>query len=67
MDTSHFPPVIMSPQDVVQASLAALQLGETVCIPGLPDPSLVGQVLQAQARLLEHARTPTLAERYRER
>jgi short-subunit dehydrogenase len=64
-DTSDFPPVIMSPQDVVQASLAALQLGEAVCIPGLPDPSLVGQVLQAQARLLEHSRTPNVADRYR--
>lgn len=34
----RFPPeFVMSPEDLVQASLAGLELGETVCIPRLPD------------------------------
>lgn len=35
----RFPPeFVMSPQDVVDASLAGLELGELVCIPRLEDP-----------------------------
>jgi hypothetical protein len=31
----------MNPDQVVTASLAGLDLGETVCLPGLDDPAAV--------------------------
>lgn len=41
-DLSRFPSeIVMSAEDLVRASLKGLELDETVCIPGLHDPSYV--------------------------
>jgi short-subunit dehydrogenase len=56
--------VVMSPQDVVQASLAGLVLGEVVCVPALEDASLLAQVDEAQRKLFAESRTGGLAGRY---
>lgn len=42
-----------------------LRLGEVVCVPGLPDPSMVDAVSQAQRALLMTAASSRLADRYR--
>jgi short-subunit dehydrogenase len=55
----------MEAADVVQASLAALERGEVVCIPGLQDAGAVGRRDSAQAELLQAAGKPEMAERYR--
>jgi len=38
----------MPPQDVVTASLAALDTGEVVCVPGLTDPDAVSRLASAE-------------------
>lgn len=53
----------MDPGDVVTASLTALELGETVCIPGLGDPAAI-EDYHAAAHQLVQARGPALASRY---
>ena len=55
----------MEAPDVVQASLAALERGEVVCIPGLEDATAVARRDGAQAALLQAAGQAELAERYR--
>jgi short-subunit dehydrogenase len=55
----------MEAVDVVRASLAALERGEVVCIPGLDDPSAITRRDATQAELLKVAGNPELAERYR--
>ena len=61
------PPACPSPRwtpgDVVTASLTALDLGETVCMPGLGDPAAI-EDYHAAARQLVQARGPALASRY---
>jgi uncharacterized protein len=65
MDPNVFPAgIVMSPQDVVEASLAGLRLGEVVCIPALEDPDLVSALDESQRRLLENGRGGTIARRY---
>jgi uncharacterized protein len=55
----------LEPQDVVQASLAALENDEVVCIPTLTDPGMLSARDDAQGALLRDAFPPQLAERYR--
>lgn len=55
----------MSADDVVLASLAGLDAGEVVCVPGLDDAAAVAGLAAAEARLRAAARTATLAARYR--
>jgi len=55
----------MEAPDVVQASLAALERGEVVCIPGLEDPTAVTRRDGAQAEMLQAVGQAELAERYR--
>jgi short-subunit dehydrogenase len=57
-------PFAMSPEDVVTASLAALDTGEVVVAPGLDDPSAVDRLIAAEAELRGASR-PVLASRYR--
>ena len=65
IDTSKLPPA-MSADDVVTASLAALAQNEVVCIPGLSDPALFGQLSEAQVKVFRaSAMQAVLAERYR--
>jgi hypothetical protein len=55
----------MSADDVVTASLRGLQLGETVCAPGVENASLLDAVFQADLAAFG-AQSPELAERYRD-
>jgi short-subunit dehydrogenase len=65
MDPSRIPTsMVMKPEDVVEASLAGLRLGEVVCIPALVDPTLLDQVHQSEFKLLEGSGGGTVAERY---
>lgn len=66
VDTTKMPDsTFMSPADVVTASLAGLELGEVVCIPGLEDRGLL-DASRALARRLqdESSFTNVLASRY---
>jgi short-subunit dehydrogenase len=64
-DPSRFPPeIIMSPEDVVEASLAALKSGDVICIPALEDPDLLKRIQDGERRLFEQTRSGTLAKRY---
>ena len=66
MDPARFPAeLVMSPEDVVEASLAGLRLGEVICIPALGDPSLLAPVDDSQRRLWEGSGSGSLAARYR--
>lgn len=52
------------PDDVVQASLVALENGEVVCIPTLEDPNLLAQRDEAQGLMIRAGLSPNLAPRY---
>jgi short-subunit dehydrogenase len=62
MDLSSLPR--MSAADVVSASLRGLQLGETVCAPGVEDERLLDAVFAADLAAFR-AQSPELAGRYR--
>lgn len=62
MDLSMIPR--MSAADVVTASLRGLELGETVCAPGLEDAGLLDAVFHADLAAFG-AQSPELATRYR--
>jgi short-subunit dehydrogenase len=62
MDLSAVPR--MTAADVVTASLRGLQLGETVCAPGVEDAGLLDAVFQADLAAFG-AQSAQLAERYR--
>src|SRR5439155_22282353 len=63
MDMSHVPR--FEPDDVVQASLRGLELGELVCIPGLEDVNQLASHEQAEVALLLAGLRPPLATRYK--
>jgi len=66
LDPARLPArVIMSPEDVVEASLAGLALGEVLCVPALDDPTLISGVDSAHRDLLEHSGSGKVADRYR--
>jgi uncharacterized protein len=54
----------MAPEDVVQASLAGLTLGEAVCAPAVLDLAPLAAIQQAGAELLTVTRSSSLAPRY---
>lgn len=65
LDPDRFPPAaVMTPEDVVTASLTGLQLGEVICIPSLEDASLIDQLHVAERALLPGAGAGSLASRY---
>ena len=64
-DITGIPFPVMQPDEVVAASLAGLRLGEVVCVPALPDPSMVGNVDRAEVALYRSAVISGLADRYR--
>ena len=65
MDPSRIPAsMVMKPEDVVEASVAGLRLGEVVCIPALVDPTLLDHVHQSEFKLLDGSGGGTVAERY---
>jgi uncharacterized protein len=64
-DSSRFPPeMIMSPEDLVAASLKGLELGEVICIPALDDPALLAQWEADQRSVLQHSGGSRPAARY---
>jgi len=62
MDMSKRPR--MTADDVVTASLAALERGEVICIPGLDDPSMLEQLAALQRAIFESANRQAVARRY---
>jgi len=65
-DMSKIPAsAVMSAEDVVQASLAGLALGEVVCMPTLANPGLLAEFMEKQRQLFEDGAHGELAERYK--
>jgi short-subunit dehydrogenase len=65
-DTSRFPAaVVMKPEELVEASLAGLKLGEVICIPAMEDTDLLTQIQESQKHFFERTRSGAVAERYR--
>jgi hypothetical protein len=64
MDASRFPVGIMSPEDLVAASLAGLDRDEVICIPALDDPGLLAAVEGSERRLFEESRGGEPSKRY---
>jgi len=65
-DTSRFPAaIVMSPEEVVEASLAGLKLGEVICVPALEDMSLLTNIQESEKNFFELSRTGNLAARYK--
>ena len=65
-DSSRFPAtIVMKPEDLVEASLAGLKLGEVICIPAMEDTELLNQIQESQKRFFEQTRSGNLAKRYR--
>lgn len=62
MDVSHMPR--LEPEQVVQASMLALDRGELVCIPTLDDADLLLRHDEAEIAILTAGMRPKLAERY---
>jgi short-subunit dehydrogenase len=57
---------IMEPEDVVAASLAALQLGDVVVPPSLSDRALIDREREARLAVFVAGRSAELAERYKD-
>lgn len=62
MDMSHVPR--LGPEDVVQASMRGLELGELVCMPGLEDTEKLEHRDEAERDLLPAGMRAELATRY---
>ena len=62
MDMSHMPR--LEPEQVIQASMLALDRGEIVCIPSLEDAELLLRHDEAENAILMGGMRPALAERY---
>jgi short-subunit dehydrogenase len=57
--------VVMSAEDQVSCSLAALELGEIICVPTLDDPSLLDRIAEVEDVIRERSSgTGVPAERY---
>ena len=66
IDPNRYPTaIVMKPEDVVQASLAGLKLGEVICVPALEDLGLLAQIQEDEKRFFELTRSGILAGRYR--
>ena len=66
VDPSSLPAhIVMSPEDVVTASLTGLERGEVICVPTLEDSDMLARIEDAQRQFFEHTRTGTLAQRYK--
>jgi hypothetical protein len=56
---------VMEPQDVVEASLAGLALGDVICSPALADRGLLDHERQARQAVFDGGRGAELSPRYR--
>ena len=65
VDRSRYPAgAISQPEDIVEASLAGLDLGEAICIPTMEDPALLAAIEADQRAFFENTRTGQIASRY---
>ena len=65
IDPNRYPAaIVMKPENVVQASLTGLKLGEVICVPALEDLDLLTQIQESQKRFFELTRSGSLASRY---
>jgi len=64
MDVSRTNLPRMEPDDVVRASLTALELGEVVCSPGLEDAELLEALAELERTLFRSGTGGGLASRY---
>jgi short-subunit dehydrogenase len=65
-DSSRFPAgIVMQPEDLVEASLAGLKLGEVICIPAMEDTSLLTQIQESQKHFFDSTRSGIVAKRYK--
>ncbi len=62
MDVSHMPR--LEPEQVVRASMLALDRGEIVCIPTLEEADMLKRHDEAEIEILTSGMRPELAERY---
>ncbi len=62
IDMSHMPR--LEPEQIVQASMLGLELGEIVCMPSLEDTERLQRRDQAELAVLAGGMRPTLATRY---
>jgi short-subunit dehydrogenase len=66
IDANRYPTaIVMKPEEVVQASLVGLKLGEVICVPALEDPELLAQINESRKRFFERSRSGSLAARYK--
>jgi len=66
IDPNRFPAmIVMKPEDVVQASLTGLKLGEVICVPALENVDSLTQIQESQKRFFDSSRMGTLATRYK--
>ena len=66
IDPNRYPAtIVMEPEDVVEASLAGLSLGEVICVPALDDPNLLMQIQESERQLFELTRSGSVARRYK--
>ena len=66
IDPNRYPAaIVMKPEDVVEASLAGLRLGEVICVPTLDDQNLLMQIQESEKQLFELTRSGSIAERYK--
>ncbi|MDE3095695.1 MAG: SDR family oxidoreductase [Chloroflexota bacterium] len=63
-DVSHVA-FALEPADVVAASLAGVRLGEVICMPSLDNAALLADAEASHGRLLDGARSGSVARRYR--
>jgi hypothetical protein len=57
---------VLEPADIVTASLAGLTLGEVVCVPQLPDRTVLDALSEAQRSVWRESLQPEIAGRYRD-
>jgi hypothetical protein len=55
----------MKPEELIDAALAGLILGEAICIPAMEDTELLTEIHESQKRFFEQTRSGKVAERYR--
>jgi short-subunit dehydrogenase len=64
-DSSRFPAaIVMTPEDVVSASLTGLELGEVICVPTLGDVGLLAQIHESERTFFDLSRSGSMAMRY---
>lgn len=66
-DPSRFPAaIVMKPEDLVDASLKGLQLGEVICVPAMEDINFLAQIQESQKQFFERTASGKVAGRYKE-